>query len=54
MTQSPLILTQTDHRNQGTDEKKQGIKNNYKKILICILLAVSFTLINILITGIGE
>ncbi|XP_004779773.1 C-type lectin domain family 2 member B-like isoform X2 [Mustela lutreola] len=53
MTQSPLILTQTDHRNQGTDEKKQGLKNSYKKILICILLAISFTVINIVITGIG-
>ncbi|XP_064447652.1 C-type lectin domain family 2 member B isoform X1 [Mirounga angustirostris] len=49
MTQSPQIATQTDHRNQRTHEKKQGVKDKCKKTTcVCITLAI-FLIFNIIL-----
>ncbi|VFV38526.1 c-type lectin domain family 2 [Lynx pardinus] len=41
MTQSSPVVTQTAGSNQGTDKKKQGIKDKYKMTrLMCILLTI--------------
>ncbi|XP_032246955.1 C-type lectin domain family 2 member B-like [Phoca vitulina] len=51
MTQSPQIATQTDHRNQGTHEKKQGVKDKCKMTTcMCITFAISLIINIILIT----